>query len=124
MTNDINPQAGKLVGVEVSSSMLRAACLDQNGALLDSANAALSHEQEIFTQLTDFISSLKPRFGEFAKLGIAVPGLLNRETNRITLSKHIPENANIDLATEIHEKTGVEAVLENDANAAAYGEYL
>ena len=45
-------------------------------------------------------------------------------TNRIAISKHIPQHADINLVDEITDKTGLEAVLENDANAAAYGEYV
>lgn len=121
---DLNPQAEKLVGVEVSNSMLNAVCLDKNGALIDSAQILLDTQPEISVQLANFINELKSRFGEFRKIGIALPGLLNRSTNRITISKHIPENTGIDLADEIRQRTGLEAVLENDANAAAFGEYL
>jgi glucokinase len=122
--NNLNPQTEKLVGVEVSNSMLTAVCLDKTGALTDSVKTSLSSERDISAQLTDFINELKAKFGDFKKIGIALPGLLNRTTNRITLSKHIPENTDIDLAEEIRQKTGLETILENDANAAAYGEYV
>jgi glucokinase len=122
--NNLNPQAERLVGVEVSDSMLKAVCLNKDGALADSAEFLLGNQQEILAQLTDFLNQLKSRFGEFKKIGVALPGLLDRTTNRITISKHIPENADLDLINEIRERTGLEAVLENDANAAAYGEYL
>jgi len=122
--NNLNPQAERLVGVEVSSLMLNAVCVDKNGAVVDSAKSPLSNQQDTLSQLTDFINELKSRFGESKKIGVALPGLLNRATNRITISKHLPENTNLDLAEEIRQRTGLEAFLENDANAAAYGEYV
>jgi glucokinase len=122
--NNVNPQAERLVGVEVSGSALKAVCLDKNGALVDSAKISLDNQQEILAQLTDFTGGLKSRFGDFNKIGVALPGLLNRATNRITISKHLPENTGLDLAQEIRQRTGLEAVLENDANAAAYAEHV
>jgi glucokinase len=123
--NEMNSPAAKLVGVEVSGLMLKAAWLDENGALLSSTKAALTPEREISAQLVDFINELKSgSAGELKKIGLAVPGLLNRSTNRIAISKHIPQHTDIDLADEIKNKTGLEATLENDANAAAYGEYV
>lgn len=124
MTNEVNAQAEKLVGVEVSSSMLKAVCLDKNGLITDSAQILLKGKQDISSQLIDFINELKNKFGKFEKVGVALPGLLNVSTHRIALSKHIPEHADIDLAEQILSGTGVEAVLENDANAGAYGEYV
>jgi len=124
MINDTNPQSEKLVGIEVSASTLRAVCLDKDGKLIDSAKISLNSEQEVSDQLIDFINELKSRFGEFGKIGVALPGLLNLSTKRIALSKHIPEQTEVDLSEEIKAKAGVEAVLENDANAGAYGEYI
>ena len=51
-----------------------------------------------------------------------MPGLIRRESGRVAYSAHIPEHSAIDLANEIEKGTGVKAVVENDANAAAYGE--
>lgn len=115
----------KLVGVEVSGTLLKAVCLEADGGgLLDSAKHYLRREPEIFTQLISFLNELQTQFGEFEKIGLAVPGLLDRQTNRVTLSTHIPEQTKFNLADEIKNKTGIEAVLENDANAAAFGEFV
>jgi len=122
--SETNEQAEKLVGVEVSNTRLTAVRLDENGALRDSHKISLSSDTEVFSQVINFITELKNRFAGFTKIGIALPGLLNRSTNRIALSTHLPENAEIDLITEIRNETGLETVLENDANAAAYGEYI
>lgn len=119
-----NLPSEKLVGVEVSGTSLKAVCLDKSGALLDSVKHYLNPESEISAQLVAFLNELQTQFGEFKKAGVAVPGLLNRRTSRVALSTHLPEQTEIDLAGEIKNKTGIEAVLENDANAAAFGEYI
>lgn len=122
--NEMNSRSEKLVGVEISGSMLKAVCLDKNGAIIDSAAMQFAANQEIPLQLTDFINKLKDKFGKFEKIGVALPGLLNLSTNRIALSRQMPENTEIDLTDAISSRTGVRAVLENDANAGAYGEYM
>lgn len=114
----------KLVGIELSGSWLKAVRLDVNGALVDSAKHYLDSEPKFFTQLLKFLDDLQTQFGEFKKIGLAVPGLLDRKTNRVAISTHLPEQTQIDLAKEIKNKTGIETVLENDANAAAFGEYI
>lgn len=122
--SEINQQAGKLVGVEVSATMLKAVCLDGTGKVTNLHEYLLNRESAISNQLTDFVNDLKSRFGDFGKIGIAVPGLLNRNTGRVTFSANIPEQSEIDFAGEIKANTGIEVFLENDANAAAYGEYI
>jgi len=123
MISETNQQAEKLVGVEVSAAKLKAVCLDGTGNVADFYKVPLNPEIEISGQLIDFIGELKPRYGDFAKIGIAVPGLFDRASNRVRFSTHIPEQPEIDFADEIKAKTGVDAIIENDANAAAFGEY-
>lgn len=122
--NVINPKTENAVGVEVTSSALKAVSLAADGSVADSAKFVLRQGEEISEQLIEFISELKNGFGEFETIGVAVPGLLNKQTNFITLSKYIPENTGVNLADEIRARTGHRAVLENDANAAAHGEYV
>lgn len=122
--SEINQQAGKLVGVEVSTLMLKAVCLDGTGIVTNLHEQLLNGESSISAQLINFVNDLKRQFGDFGKIGIAVPGLLNRTTKRVTFSTNIPEQSETDFAGEIKANTGIEVILENDANAAAYGEYL
>lgn len=114
----------KLVGIEVSASSLKAVCLQSDGDLLDSQRVSLSTEDEFFPQFINFINQLKTLYGDFKQIGIAVPGLVNHLTNRIAFSTHIPTQTEVDFVQQIIEQTGLEAIVENDANAAAYGEYL
>lgn len=121
----MNEQAGKLVGVEVSSLILRAVCLNQTGEAVDLQEAAIDRRESITSQLISFINNqIKPRYGDFGgRIGVAVSGLIDRRTNRVALSRHTPEYVAVDVAAETRSATGLEVILENDANAAAYGEF-
>ncbi len=116
-------QTKKLLGVEVSSTKLHAVCLDKQTNSGDYDSQELNQESEILPQLIEFIKEQQNKFGNFAKIGIAVSGLINRKTNRVVLSMRNPEHTEIDLADEVKKATGLEVILENDANSAAYGEF-
>lgn len=114
----------KLVGVEISKSALKAVSLDKNGDLVDFASLTTDAEQEFYPQLVSFINQLKTKFGNFEKIGIAVPGLIHQQTKRVAFSTFIPEHEKIDFLSELEAETGLSITIENDANAAAYGEFL
>ncbi len=114
----------KLVGVEICSSALKAVCVNKNGVLADTYKNSTVKEYETLEQLVDFVDELKNRFGDFENIGIAVPGLVHAETKRVAFSTFIPEHEQIDFLTELETVTKLKITIENDANAAAYGEFM
>lgn len=113
----------KIVGIEAGSTSFRAVCLDTNGDLIVSHKTRVDRSKEVFPQLTGFIGDIQNLFGGFEKIGVAVPGLINRESKRIAYSAHIPEHAGIDLLSDLSSQTGLKVTMENDANAGAYAEF-
>lgn len=124
LMENTNHSNEKLVGIEVSASGFKAVCLQADGELIDSQQISLNADAEFISQLINFINQLKKLYGDFSKIGIAVPGLVNHLTNRLAFSTHIPAQTEVNFVEQIKEQTGLEATVENDANAAAYGEYL
>lgn len=120
---EANIQAEKLVGIEVTGSMLKAVCLGADGNIIGTFQVPILRKEETAPQLIDFLKNLTEKFGEFEKVGIAVPGLINRETKRVAFSTHFPEHEKIDLLGELTSVATQKIVIENDANAAAYGEF-
>lgn len=120
---EIQSQMRKFVGVEASTAVLNAVCIDDAGAVLDSRTTAFDRTQSTIEQLGRFIKDLRIGFGDFEAVGVAVPGLIDRETKRIAFSAHFPEHSEIDLLNGIQDASGVRTKIENDANAAAYGEF-
>ncbi len=113
----------KMVGVEVTNSGINAVCIDEKGNVLDSLEVSINKAEETVLHLGNLIRDIKAKFGDFEKIGIAVPGLLNIQTKRVDYSAHIPEHAGIDLLGELEKIAKVKIHIENDANAAAFGEY-
>ncbi len=114
----------KLVGIDISKSALKAVCMERRGNLVNAARVALDKDQEFYPQLTGFINQLKTKFGDFEKIGIAMPGLIHQQTKRVAFSTFIPEHEKIDFLQELETATGLSITIENDANASAYGEFL
>lgn len=117
-------QNEKRVGVEVSNSAMNAVSIDENGNVIASFSALLKKGEDIAPQLVGFINSLQLKFGDFERIGISVPGLVDRSSKRVTFSSQIPEHENIDFLGELEKVTKQKIYVENDANAAAYGEFL
>lgn len=115
-------EAATLLGIEASISSFRAVALDSSGAVAATDTLEFVPSEGTLPQLTRFISKLKDQYGPFDRVGIAVPGLIHRESGRVAYSAHIPEHSAVDLATEVEREVGLRAIIENDANAAAYGE--
>jgi glucokinase len=115
--------SGKLVGIEATNSAFTAVCLDAAGSVTAVEAASVFRGSDPLPQVVEFINGLKSRFGSFSRIGVAVPGLIEKSSQRVAYSVHIPEHARGDLADEIRAATGLTPVVENDANAAAYGEF-
>ena len=121
---DLHEKRSDRVGIDVSVSAFRAVGIDESGTVASVHTKPFVGVSTATEQLIDFIEELKGRWGTFDRAGIAVPGLVDPTAQRVEFSIHIPEHSDVDLVSEIRSMTGVAATIENDANAAAYGEYL
>ena len=110
-----------IAGLEVSSSKLVAVALDRDNDVADRLDAARTSRNGSSEQITEFASEAARQFG-VSRLGIAVPGLVSQETGNIAFSATLPESLAADFVAAIR-SVGIEAYVENDANAAAYAEF-
>lgn len=122
--NESSLNTEKLVGVEVSKSAFKAGCFDRGGNATDSLRYKIDKSNPTFPQLVNFLNEAKRRFGGTERVGVAVPGLVHHDTKRISYSTYIPEHEEHDFLNELEAATNLKITIENDANAAAYGEYM
>lgn len=120
---EVNRQAENLVGVEVTGSKFKAVRLDAEGNVADAFQTPMVKGEDTAPQLVNFIKDLTEKIGYFERVGITVPGLIDRETKRVKFSTYFPEHERIDLLGELEKVTKQKIFIENDANAAAYAEY-
>ncbi len=113
----------KSCGIEVSSSVMNGVCLDDAGAISKTQRKDFDASAGTVEQIAAFVSELSNEVGGLECVGVALPGLIDRGTGRVAFSAHIPGHADLDLASGVHRATGLPTAIENDANAAAYGEF-
>jgi glucokinase len=95
----------------------------EDGSMVDSQKCAVGGPDTSITDLSDLVGRLKQQYPSIATVGVAVPGLIRRETRRVAYSARIAAHEGVDIAAHVRSATGVDIVLENDANAAAFAEY-
>jgi len=113
----------KLVGIEVAATALTVVSLDSSGNLLDAYREPIQTTENSSQQLVELVRGLETKFGDIEGIGVAVPGLISQDKMRVAYSAHFPEHSAIDIKEEIASAIGRAPLIENDANAAAYGEY-
>ncbi|MFN2453319.1 MAG: ROK family protein [Pyrinomonadaceae bacterium] len=119
-----NQSTANLIGVGISGAMMRAALLTGDGEVISRREATIERDA-IAQQIARAVLELRDESpANIAAIGVGVPGLVDPTTERVFISAGLPSIVRGDLHAELLQATGIEHVtLENDANAAAYGEY-
>jgi glucokinase len=112
----------KNIGIEATNASLKVVVLESRANIAEKFDVSLSEGESLPNKLAELIVQLKQTHA-VDSFGIAVSGLINRLTNRVVLSTRMPFLMEFDLASELSNQTGCRIHLENDANAAGYGEY-
>ena len=109
------------IGISVSGNRARAALVSHSGTIVDSKVAEIT-PKTLIPQLAAMVEELRGN-QPIEALGVAIPGLVNRQTDRVVAPRDLPTTIAEDLHGELTRAVGLRVELENDANAAAYGEY-
>src|SRR5215813_206910 len=109
-------------GIEVCASIIRAVTVSATGEVLSRRETAHARD-DLISEIRELISDLGQQ-QTIKSVGLAIPGLVNRDTDRVLISTGLPSVVRADLQPELMKATGLRFELENDANAAAYGEYI
>ncbi len=79
--------------------------------------------QKILEVTANAIQTVLQKHPEVEAIGIGFPGFIDPQTHTIAQSPNLPGLKNVNLAADLSRIVGKKVVVENDANAAAYGEY-
>ena len=110
------------IGIHLSGPNLRSAIVSDEGQIIERRELPLDVNR-LVPQVAEIVSELRGIDPNVAAAGIAIPGLVNRQTDRVISSRELPSIVREDLHAELTKATGVRVEIENDANAAAYGEF-
>ena len=110
------------IGINPAGPKIRAAIVSANGQVLERRETVMS-AAKLVEQVAHLVSELRTINPQIAAVGLALPGLVNRQTDRVIASRDLPSTVRENLHADLMQATGLRVELENDANAAAYGEY-
>ncbi len=116
------------IGVDLGGTNLRIAAVDEQGTLLEKLTTGTQVQrgrEYVIGEMTDAIKTISAKYkskGEFAGIGIGVPGFIDMDTGMVRESPNLPGWADFPVRDDIERRLGTKVVLENDANSAAMGE--
>ncbi|WP_300676380.1 ROK family glucokinase [Nocardioides sp.] len=112
------------VGVDVGGTKILAGVLDESGEIRDEVRVTspAADVDAIVGAIVGLVSELATRH-EIEAVGVGAAGYVNRERSTVMFAPNIAWR-DVDLRTAIESTTGLPTVIENDANAAAWGEFV
>ncbi|MGD9564089.1 MAG: ROK family protein [Pyrinomonadaceae bacterium] len=112
---------------DLGGTNLRVAAVDAEGRILFRTEAPTprhTDETKIVEATAGLVNQCRERLsGEVSGFAFAIPAIMSAEERRIFSCPNLPEMDGTDLAGSLEAALGIDVILENDANAAALGEY-
>lgn len=112
------------IGIDLGGTNLRVAKVSETGEVVqDLKQPSEVHKgiESVADKMVAMIKSLD-NYQECVGVGCAVPGPVDKETNRSTLATNVPGLNQYDIAKHVSEGVGLPVYLDNDVNACALGE--
>lgn len=124
----------KAIGIDVGGTNLRIGVFEEMLLLEESrlqadfsnickTNPPQTAWQTILSVTAEGINSVLLKYPDIAHIGIGFPGFIDPYTHAVAQSPNLPGLHNVNLAHELASLLYKTVVVENDANAAAFGEY-
>src|SRR5687768_13654090 len=109
-------QNQSFIGVALSGGKVRAAVVDGNGSIVTRREAELTVDN-LVNQVAGIARELAAGTPRIQAVGIAIPGLVNRQTDSVIISRYVPSTVRGNLHAEFTDAIGLRVEIENDANA-------
>ncbi|MGE0602057.1 MAG: ROK family protein [Dehalococcoidia bacterium] len=116
-----------VLAADFGGTHLRSAMVTHEGQILyreDHPTQSGLSPQGVVAQIVDMLAATVEKSGVAPEAAcIATAGLINADQGKVILAPNIPGFRNLVLTTPVAERLGIEAFIENDASAAALGEF-
>lgn len=118
------------VGVDLGGTNIKAGLVDQDANVLSKFSVPTGVERGMEHVVSTIVAAAKRAVSEAGVrdqdvigVGIGSPGPMSHRRGLVINPGNLPCMKNVPLRAEVVKHTGYRATLENDANAAAWGEY-
>lgn len=118
------------LGIDLGGTNIVAGVVDDNYKIISTAQVKTDCPRPAEDIVSDMAAVAKKavenaglKMEEIEAMGVGTPGAIDPEHGIVCYSNNLGFN-DLPMAAMLKEKTGVDFYIENDANAAAYGEYI
>lgn len=108
------------IGIDLGGTNLRCALISREGEIVRKLSEPTSEDVQsaVFRLIGDLSSD------SVTGVGLGVAGLIDRRQGRVLVSPNLPGIQDMDLVGGIRQRFNLPVIIENDANAAAFGELV
>jgi glucokinase len=117
------------IGVDLGGTNLRIAAVEETGRIMETITTGTEVSRgrdKVIAEMCEAIRTLSRKFldtGTLMGVGIGVPGIIDMSTGMLRESPNLPGWHDYPVREEIERRLHSRVILENDANAAALGEF-
>jgi glucokinase len=113
----------KVIGVDVGGTKILGAVVTHNGEIVasDQRDTDVSSEEALLASIDAIVEALRSET-EVEALGFGLPSRIDQRTGHAVASVNVPLEG-VDFRARMQERHGLPVGIDNDANAAAIGEW-
>ena len=118
------------IGLDLGGTNIKYGLVDTDGNVLSKGSIETRDDEGPKVVLDDLANAAAEsarlagfKLPEVAAIGVGAPGMIDFATGTVLLATNMKGWSNIPLVDEIKRRTNRPVVIENDANAAGFGEY-
>lgn len=118
-----------LIGIDIGGTDTKAGIVDSNGSIIVKKNietrpkkGAQDLAERVYLNCEKLIDDASLNWKNIISIGIGAPGILDIKRGLIIFSPNLKGWVNVPIVKIFQKKLNMECILENDANAAAWGE--
>jgi glucokinase len=119
-----------LTGIDLGGTNIKVGVVDQTGRIISKHSAPMGKPrtreevlEKIYAATEETLRRAGMKADRIKALGIATPGTLDIAAGVVVSAANLPDWENVALRESVRKRFDIPVVLENDANAAAWGEY-
>ena len=116
-----------LIGVDLGGTNIKAGLVDDTGRLIERLSIPTEADLGVDRVIENICVAARAaarstEWEDICAVGVGAPGPLDHRTGVVITAPNLPGWKNVPLADEVSAKLGVKTFVENDANAACWGE--
>jgi glucokinase len=114
---------GNTIGIDVGGTKVLGGVVDENGKVLATARKETPRQGgvELTHTIADTAKELMEKF-EVTSVGVSAAGFVSSDRKTMLATPNIADWNGVNLDADLTAQIGLPVVIENDANAAAWGE--